>query len=213
MARSFRAIWRDVESPLEEHPIRHTNVLPVLGLAILLFEAAVTLTGALRPRVDEYYYDYYISQTRLCWLTPDMADHAETALRVDDLKVSALPPGSACFLLKRGWNPPERWGTWSNGRIAEIELPPWPGKTSVDLALKAFSPHNRQVVTAYVNGARLGQYFVPVGPVTKLSIPLPAGTAATTTILLKIKHPARPAVLGGNDQREIGIGLIALTWH
>jgi len=188
-------------------------LLPALGLTLILLEIALIGLGMFYPRVDGYYADYYINRYRTCWLTPAIAQGAESALRATPLTISALAPASACLLLKRGWSDPEPWGVWSDGKIAQLEVPARPREKLLVLTITAFSPRNRQVVTVHVNDTYAGKFFVPSARVTKLSIAVPPDAKGDMIISFRIKHPSRPADFGGGiDQREIGLGLIGIAW-
>jgi hypothetical protein len=180
-----------------------------LGLAILLFEAGVTLAGVIHPRVDQYYRDYYITRTRPCWLTPAKAAAAQAALAVDTVKVAGLDPVTSCFLLEQGWSFVEPWGVWSLGRHAAIELPYRPGDDRVVLTLQAFSKTAWQGVTVFENHRRVGRFFLAKRAVTRLQLPVPPATGQDLEISFVIRHPARP----GGDQRLLGIGLISIAWQ
>jgi len=185
------------------------------GLAILLFEAGVTVIGVVHPRVDRYYADYYISQTRPCWLTEDEAAAAAAKLRTDDtIEIGGLDATTSCFLLKRGWSYTESWGVWSEGKVADLELPIEPGKNAVVMSLIAYSVSHDQFVKVYADGVFQGDYFLPIHATTPLTINVPAGSEGNLIISFVIKHPrhaARFAIHG--DLREIGIGLTSIQWR
>jgi hypothetical protein len=179
-----------------------------LGLCLLLFEAAITLAGALRPRVDEYYRDYYITRSRPCWLQPAQIQHAEAVLAGPVSRVAALDKPTACFLLESGWSAREKMGVWSLGHRAVIELPAVPGKELV-LTVTGFARRDNQFVTFYVDGQKTGGAFVPIGPPIALKIPLPPNATGKLVITFRIKHPGPPSAI---DTRDLGLALIALRW-
>ncbi len=188
--------------------------MPALGLLLLLGEACVAYAGMFHPHVDRYYREFYIDGYRSCWLTPDRVASAQAALLTDDITVAKLDAPAACYLLARGWSNMEDWGVWSDGGVVAIELPRVPGKTRLDLTLRAFSPRNKQMVTVFINGQQLGGYFVPSPGPSDLTLNIPASAAGDITILLRIKHPRRPPVLPGQDDtRHLGIGLISIKWQ
>jgi hypothetical protein len=179
-----------------------------LGLCLLLFEAAITLVGAVHPRVDEYYRDYYITRSRTCWLQPAQIQHAETVLAAPVSRIAALDKTTACFLLESGWSAREKMGVWSLGHRAVIELPAVPGKKLI-LTVTGYARRNNQMVTVYVNGEKTGSAFIPTGPQTTLAIRVPPSAAGKLVIAFRIKHPGAPNAI---DSRDLGLALIAIRW-
>jgi len=179
-----------------------------LGLCLLLFEAAITITGAVHPRVDEYYRDYYITRSRTCWLQPAQIQHAEAALAAPVSRVAALDKTTACFLLESGWSAREKMGVWSLGHRAVIELPAVPGKTLL-LTVTGFARRNNQMITVYVDGAKTFSAFIPTGPTTTLAVPVPPNATGKLVIAFRIKHPGAPNDI---DTRDLGLALIAIRW-
>ena len=188
---------------------------PVLGGALLLGELCLLGLSLFHPRVDRYYRSYYIDAARPCWLQDWQADTARTKLRVETIKIAALGANDGCFLLDGGWSRIEPWGVWSNGRIARLDLPVpvVGGRHRLEITLIGFSPHDRQSVAISLNGKPAGRYFVSSKRPSTLALAIPADAAGDLTISFRIKHPASPSFLNlGNDQRRLGIGLIALNW-
>ena len=187
--------------------------LAALGLVLLLGELGVLGLSLFHPRVDAYYRSYYIAGDRNCWLQDRQAKAATAALRTIEIKIATLSPPEACFLLDGGWSGQEKWGVWSNGRVASLDLPVVAGSHRLEITLTAFSPHNRQSVTIRLNGAFAGRYFVTSRNVSTLQVAVPPGAAGNLKLSFWIRHPASPSFFAvGNDQRQLGIGLIALRW-
>ena len=194
-------------------PSRASAWLAGLGLALLLGEIGVLGLSLFYPRVDAYYRSYYIAGARSCWLQDWQEAAATAALRTAEVRIAALNSTEACFLLDGGWSEPEKWGVWSNGRVASLELPVVAGATRLEITLIAFSPHNRQSVAIRLNGIPAGRYFVSSRNVSTLQVAVPPGASGNLDVSFRIRHPASPSLFAlGADQRQLGIGLIALRW-
>ncbi len=187
---------------------------PALGAALLLAELCVAGLSLFAPRVDRDYADFYITGARSCWVVPGSDTRDAADLRVDDIAVGKLSHSDACYLLGAGWSFVETWGVWSDGPVVGLDLPVVAGKHAVLLTVVGFSPQNRQSVRILINGAAQGSAFVPAARRSTLSISVPPSAMGELHITLRIKHPGSPAAahLGG-DERQLGLGLIAIHWQ
>ena len=192
---------------------RAAVLLAALGLVLLLGELGVLGLSLFHPRVDAYYRSYYITGDRNCWLQDGQAKAAITDLLAARIEVAALSPHVACFLLDGGWSDMEKWGVWSDGRVASLELPVLAGSQRLEVTLIAFSPRDRQSVAVFLNGVAAGRYFVSSRQVSTLALAVPPGAAGNLLVSFRIRHPVAPSFFrAANDQRRLGIGLIALHW-
>ena len=122
-----------------------------------------------------------------------------------------------------GWSQPEKWGTWSNGRYAEIysKLANWSGGTvKLELNTRAFLAQNHPKihVELLANGLSLGTFSFTMkqnGP--KLSAIIPAKILTESQGRLKIgiviSDPASPLALGiSQDSRLLGLGVSSIVF-
>lgn len=119
-----------------------------------------------------------------------------------------------------GWGERENWGgIWSTQDRATIKLPmPEDGARSISFNANAFvSPiHPRQEVLVYINGHLQGKASLDQFEGNIFSIPLPQIENKTVPITIDFEFPnaTSPKSLKiGDDDRKLGIGLKAATYH
>ena len=119
-----------------------------------------------------------------------------------------------------GWGERENWGgIWSTQDRATIKLPmPEDGAGSISFNANAFvSPiHPRQEVLVYINGHLQGKASLDQFEGNIFSIPLPQIENKTVPITIDFEFPnaTSPKSLKiGDDDRKLGIGLKAATYH
>ena len=131
-----------------------------------------------------------------------------------------------------GWSLPEGWGTWSDGNSARLILP-IPISPNIDtLSINAniIFGENEQVFEIFQmdrirgesdSGVKLGRYVFnrPAGKSTsivKIVIPLTPKMKEEGIVNLKLNFskPIQPKeIWGGDDSRNLSVGLISATYH
>jgi hypothetical protein len=122
-----------------------------------------------------------------------------------------------------GWSSPESWGTWSIGKEASLDLKVIVGSAKqikMKLESYAFVPpgYENQFVNVFANKIKIGEIrFTPSNNLAErnFSIMIDQQKGAIQNIELKfvIESPRAPSSLGGGgDSRELGLGLIAITF-
>jgi len=149
----------------------------------------------------------------------------------DAAPVSGLPPfqkrfsfgagNEATALLKDGWSAPERWGVWSDGSSATLELP-LEGVGARDLSL-VISAHafvkppgvTTQEAKVFVGERQLDSIDWASSDIRESTVAVPAGMLEGRTHLpvrLEIPTAVAPSSLGvSEDARALGVGLRAIT--
>lgn len=117
-------------------------------------------------------------------------------------------------ILGRGWSKVDGEYVWSEGPVAEINLPADPARTApLQLDLGAFIPRNdlRQHVDVYVDGKLAGSGdFDKLEPRTQVRVALPDPRAAQR-IELRIAHPFSPMQYDwGPDARLLGVSIYGI---
>jgi hypothetical protein len=118
-------------------------------------------------------------------------------------------------ILGKGWSNPETDFVWSEGPVAELNLPADP-KRSRELRLvlgsfipvKSFSQH----IDAFVNGKPAGGWdFDNFGWRRQVTLDLGADAGMAQHIALRIAHPAAPKDYGSSpDGRLLGVSLYGI---
>ena len=119
----------------------------LLGLGLMVFEAATIVVSLLSPAVSEQYRAVYLARQQLCWLSP-----AEQAAAASDPYLAALPANAEishldhrtlCMLLP-DWPPaPHRTpdgGVFSQRARMEIMLPVDPGQSVAVFTVEGYAP-------------------------------------------------------------------------
>ena len=125
--------------------------------------------------------------------------------------------GNSSDFTPTGWSPPEAWGRWTVGPLAEIRLPldrplgtralfhalvhPYVNRQHRPLHVEIyFGKHLLKTMTFRMPGRRT------------IRVPIPAALAAQETrpvIGIRILNPKSPRTLGiSNDPRELGLGFV-----
>lgn len=124
------------------------------------------------------------------------------------------------FYLGNGWSWQESWGTWSDGKAAELNIP-WPNKTprSITVDLKAFvitDKHPSQIVEVFINGLFYSRLEFDQFDGNSLTIPITKEMLAHPFLNLEfqITNPGQPSKLinTNKDQRKLGIGLVSIRF-
>lgn len=131
--------------------------------------------------------------------------------------------GVAVGWLESGWGAPERWGTWSSGNQAVLQidsrdLPDVHGPLSLYLEAHAFlGPRNSvQHISVEVNGEPAGQYTVHY-PNNKFSMQIPLGQVDPESrrmihVVFDLPDAASPRSLGINsDGRNLAFALLSAS--
>lgn len=147
----------------------------------------------------------------------------ETQLKYDVISIgtvlnfNTLRNSTVC-----GWSQHEYWGTWSDGKVASLDLQ-IPELSSREFVFKIESrpflekTHDQLKVNVYANGkfVQLLDYRMGEQLQTKyitITEPFLNSSRSILRITFEFKEPASPASLGVNgDSRLLGIGLERLT--
>ena len=128
------------------------------------------------------------------------------------------------LLLGSGWSSPEEWGTWTEGKQANLDLNVNVGKAkeiTLYVESSAFLPvgQETQEVLVFANDRKVGQIrFTPADNLAERSFAVPInpskGTIQKLKLRFEIAKPIAPSSLGaGGDSRELGMGLISITFR
>jgi hypothetical protein len=170
-----------------------------LAVALLLWEGRVAVQALWRPHVSRFYADYYIHQTRTCWLPEVEQPGIAASLRQTTLQVPRLTAPQRCYVLMSGWTHDEPWGVWSSKKAAWLDVPAPSGAQVLTLHLVPVPASQAQRVAMSVGDAAPQDFIIPPGG---LDVTVPASTE--TIILL------RPA---GSLFAGLHLGLSQLSWH
>jgi hypothetical protein len=122
--------------------------------------------------------------------------------------------------LAQGWSTPETWGTWSEGREADILLRVPPQAQSIVIEALAFvlPVHLSQDVVFTINGVQAFSTHLTQLQGNRIEIPLTAAIheaiARDTLMRIHVQLPdaISPKQLGlGDDPRVMGLGVKSLT--
>ncbi|WEY37469.1 hypothetical protein [Paraburkholderia sp. SUR17] len=123
--------------------------------------------------------------------------------------------------LRNGWEPPEKWGTWSIGdRDAAITVPLLPeSRGPYKLVVKSIAfidkAHPRQMVNVEVGGIQVAQWTFDnetPGGVNSIMVPSSAVSGNSMDVVFKTPGAVSPKQIGSSvDPRVLGIGLISLN--
>jgi hypothetical protein len=118
--------------------------------------------------------------------------------------------------LTSGWQDPEDWGAWSNGKESHLKLPLSNVRPSeVRLSIRALvnSKLPNQHVEIWSKGKLLKRANIDQALGNKLLIAIPKD-GANLDLIFKIPNTAKPIDLGINrDVRKIGIGLESIEFN
>jgi len=167
-----------------------------------------------------HYWSSYIKNQR-----PKV--HCEEQLyRIADLyprlslgeRMLANSSGAALVYMGRGWSSSEGWGTWSEGRSAEIVLPIYdiPKLILFEANTLINSSHTEQRLKISINGIPAASIaFTEPSVVFEVKIPESVKQKSESEFLkigFEFPDAARPKDIGlGNDSRELALGLVAIT--
>jgi hypothetical protein len=122
--------------------------------------------------------------------------------------------------LGTGWSMPEEWGTWTNGKVAILNLPAgnYTKGFQIEFESMGFLSSNikSMKVTVFINKTKLGEIKHFKSGIRNFQIiSIPPQSLSTTekylTLTFYIEKPISPAeVSSSSDTRELGIGLISV---
>lgn len=117
------------------------------------------------------------------------------------------------------WQTPENWGTWSNGKIASLKIPP-PNEriTKLIIRLRAFvtSEIQEQNIEILVNGELVKNFSLSSNLSQEFAINLPEQLGSKKEMLIEFKglKPQSPKQSGlSKDNRQIAIGLESILFQ
>jgi hypothetical protein len=152
---------------------------------------------------------------------------AETLADINSLIPLAVPgqrmpvtdSGAGLPYLFSGWSVPEAEYTWSEGERARMAFR-FSSKSPASVLVEAIPllgpTHARQHVTVLVNNLPATEVNLTAGGKNEFRIPIPENAIRKEDKLIKIDFllpdAARPKDIGiNNDERRLGIGLVAFT--
>ena len=122
------------------------------------------------------------------------------------------------FLIS-GWSVPEKWGTWSMGNTAVIQIPlPALKPQGIKLDAQAFisSLHPFQEIEIWVNGRYIKKEICNMRLGNLMDIPLQGDLTQSGPLKIEFKLPkaTSPKSLGiGSDTRPLAIGIESLRYY
>lgn len=122
-------------------------------------------------------------------------------------------------ILGQGWSSPEAWGVWSDAIRAQLLLPlksaDFPKGVRIKFLLNSYVPHDREQrleirsaerdLASRTFDALHQQQVIQI----ELNVPYIDPTMATR-IEFSLPDAISPSVLGGVDNRQLGVGLISV---
>lgn len=117
-----------------------------------------------------------------------------------------------------GWSSPEKWGTWTDAKVASIILPLYPAPDSdlyliIDSSAFLARSHQSQTVKVTANGIPIGSLnYTQTHNLGQRAIKIPLSVLSISSDILKInliiQNPTSPASLGVSaDSRDLGIAV------
>jgi hypothetical protein len=189
---------------------RGTSSVLLYGAAavLALFELAV-LGMSMRPQVSDAYREYYITRENECWRRwlPVRSFGTQIHFGLDNGK----PRASAWGYMACGWSDPERWGTWTIGNVAEINLKV--PATSSDLLLRAelrsfAGERPNQEVQVLADGIPVADWILPSGKRRRMQARIPHDLVSDGMVQIRfvIAYPSAPSETSASyDPRKLGI--------
>ena len=120
--------------------------------------------------------------------------------------------------LTEGWSTPEDWGTWSNGKDAEILFPEFVYTArQIYLKINIYNPNNeRKIIFVTLNNEKPLEIYLSDNLPQTLALSIPDRSSHQESQFLRIKfhvpQVVSPASIGkGSDQRDLGVGIISAT--
>ncbi|MGF6125855.1 hypothetical protein QF019_001044 [Pseudomonas frederiksbergensis] len=124
------------------------------------------------------------------------------------------------YHLAQGWGTPESWGTWSDGRDAQILLrvPPEAKSIVIDALAFVLPMHASQTVVFSINGVQALSTRLTTVQGNRIEIPITAAIHAAVVsdtmmrIHVQLPDAISPKQLGlGDDTRVMGLGMKSLS--
>ncbi len=180
-----------------------------IGLALLLIglQAIVVIAGFCWPNANPAYRATYITHSMDCWLPPGAPAFLPSA---DVIRPLALSPYQACALLPKGWNAGDASAVWSNGRIAELNIPLRPGDARVTLRLRGYSQILPQAVEILRSDAPPLSLTISPNTIASVTMAVMPGTSMLR-LRIEIAHVHHPMDRDLMDWRAIGVALLDIT--
>jgi len=125
-------------------------------------------------------------------------------------------PSSAPFSFCGAWSKSENWGTWSDGPLAKIYIPLDKGHQQfINLTLMAFASNDEKIqsVEFTYDGSSYKKIELNKSSLNQIKVQITSKMKSDGYALLefKILKPISPKSIGiGNDERQLGIGLVKL---
>ena len=195
----------------------------LLGLSLVVFEAATIVISLLNPAVSQQYRAVYLAHQQLCWLSP--AEQAAAAADPylanlpTDAEIAHLDHRTLCMLLPN-WPPaPHRTpdgGIFSQRERMEIMLPVRSGDRGAALVVEGYAPPRiaRRAagteieIRPMVDGVAALPATLAIGQTMTLRISLaPARTTRIVRIMLVIPQPHWLQALNDSDDPQY-LGLV-----
>jgi phosphopantetheinyl transferase (holo-ACP synthase) len=133
------------------------------------------------------------------------------------INFSSDSPESAKFLA-RGWSHQESWGVWSDGKEADILLPPnILAYNQIQITYRIYNP-NQELKRVYVsmNAGAPQELLIKSDGLQKLYLKIPKVTSSNQLVKVHFDIPdaISPANLrGAADNRNLGIGLVSIIFN
>ncbi len=158
---------------------------------------------ALHPKVSIEYDLYYIQKKLRYWSNGSGLDYQRGHKVVFSDNVS--------YVSRAGWSYPEKFGTWSDGDVAELFVKSDVKLSEIELEINPFLVPDmglkEQVIIFYVNGFEMGHKVLNVSGSTVLKMKIPQSTPLESNLyIFKFEYPnaVSPLNLGiSNDSRKL----------
>jgi hypothetical protein len=169
----------------------------LLGATLLAAELYLSVLGLFCTPKGQFYRDFYLTHTRLCWLSPDVAAQTAQALARPEIAPGTLNKAETCYVVARGWSATLPWGVISRKPAAWLDLPPPPGATALIVTLAATSQRYGERVRISLDGRTMTRVTLPPGnaPVD-VRIPIPAQQQGYLQLRFDMRHWLHANALG-----------------
>jgi len=186
----------------------HDPTFKVISSLLLIgLQAMVVMGGLVWTDANPAYRATYITHRMDCWLPPGTPAFLPASDVIVPLTLSAY---QACALLPKGWNPRDASAVWSNGRVAQLDIPLRPADVRVTLRLQGYSRQLPQAVEILQPGAPPLKLQIPPGTLASAVIPVTPGESSLRLEIV-IARVHRPLDRDFMDWRAIGVALLDIT--
>jgi len=221
-AEGLAAAARDADARLGSGEYARDTLYIVADSAAVRAAANVNAAEDLFARIDGF------NVLAPGWRACEACSPGLPQLAVEDLlkrvvlgeRLSFDGSGTTSAYLLRGWSMPETWGTWSEGRQAELLLPVErrPSRLVIEAQPLVSASHPRQRVAIDINGVAVWQGVLSGADARLIEVAVPAaawsggGNDRMLQIVFRLPDAVRPSDIGINaDTRVLALGLRALT--